>query len=144
MGEATIEHERLTAAPPLVEPEDVLPGEARVFRAASESLAGERRGIRGVWPFLVELIVTFVLVPVVLVIFFGVILIVGLVASALGDKQNQVFFDASGTLQRARFIEMAVKAGKSIYCEKPTAVTTAEARPCPAGSQTLTEQPARA
>ena len=52
MGEATIEHERLTAAPPLVEPEDVLPGEARVFRAASESLAGERRGIRGVWPFL--------------------------------------------------------------------------------------------
>ncbi|TML70404.1 MAG: divalent metal cation transporter [Actinobacteria bacterium] len=42
----------MTAAPPLVEPEDVLPGEARVFRAASESLAGERRGIRGVWPFL--------------------------------------------------------------------------------------------
>jgi manganese transport protein len=50
--EATIEHQRLTAAPPLVEPEDVLPGEARVFRAASQSLAGERRGIRGVWPFL--------------------------------------------------------------------------------------------
>ncbi len=52
MREATIEHQRLTAAPPLVEPEDVLPGEARVFRAASQSLAGERRGIRGVWPFL--------------------------------------------------------------------------------------------
>jgi len=52
VGEATTEHQRLTDAPPLVEPEDVLPGEARVFRAASQSLAGERRGIRGVWPFL--------------------------------------------------------------------------------------------
>jgi manganese transport protein len=36
----------------LVAPEDVLPGEARVFRAASDSLAGKRRGLRGVWPFL--------------------------------------------------------------------------------------------
>ncbi|WP_432797755.1 Gfo/Idh/MocA family protein [Poriferisphaera sp. WC338] len=40
---------------------------------------------------------------------------------------TEIFFDASGTLQRARFIEMAVKAGKAIYCEKPTAVTTDEA-----------------
>ena len=47
--------------------------------------------------------------------------------SALGDSSNQIFFDASGTLQRAKFVEMAVKAGKSIYCEKPTATTTAEA-----------------
>lgn len=39
----------------------------------------------------------------------------------------EIFFDASGTLQRARFIEMAVKAGKAIYCEKPTAVETEEA-----------------
>ncbi len=38
-----------------------------------------------------------------------------------------IFFDASGTLQRARFVEMAVKAGKAVYCEKPTAVETAEA-----------------
>ena len=45
----------------------------------------------------------------------------------LGDSQYQIFFDASGTLQRAGFVEMAVKAGKSIYCEKPTAVTTSEA-----------------
>jgi len=52
VGEATIEHKVATATPRLVEPEDVLPGEARVFRAASESLAGERRGIRGIWPFL--------------------------------------------------------------------------------------------
>jgi predicted dehydrogenase len=38
-----------------------------------------------------------------------------------------IFFDASGTLQRAGFVEMAVKAGKAVYCEKPTAVETAEA-----------------
>jgi manganese transport protein len=36
----------------LIEPEDVLPGEARVFQAAARSLAGERRGLRGLWPFL--------------------------------------------------------------------------------------------
>jgi predicted dehydrogenase len=47
--------------------------------------------------------------------------------SALGDSKNQVFFDASGTLQRAGFVERAVKAKKAIYCEKPTAVTTSEA-----------------
>ena len=47
--------------------------------------------------------------------------------AALGEKKNEVFFDASGTLQRAGFVERAVKAGKSIYCEKPTATTTAEA-----------------
>jgi predicted dehydrogenase len=46
---------------------------------------------------------------------------------ALGDKDNQIFFDASGTLQRAGFIEKAVKAGKAIYCEKPTATETVEA-----------------
>jgi predicted dehydrogenase len=45
----------------------------------------------------------------------------------LRDPAYQIFFDASGTLQRAKFVEMAVKAGKAIYCEKPTAVTTAEA-----------------
>jgi predicted dehydrogenase len=39
----------------------------------------------------------------------------------------EIFFDASGTLQRARFIEMAAAAGKAIYCEKPTATETAEA-----------------
>jgi predicted dehydrogenase len=46
---------------------------------------------------------------------------------ALDDSGNAIFFDASGTLQRARFVEAAVKAGKAIYCEKPTAVTCAEA-----------------
>ena len=52
MGESTTEHGRSTASPRLVEPEDVLPGEARVFSAASQSLAGETRGVRAVWPFL--------------------------------------------------------------------------------------------
>lgn len=47
--------------------------------------------------------------------------------AALGDAKNQIFFDASGTLQRAGFIERAVKAKKAIYCEKPTAVSAAEA-----------------
>ena len=46
---------------------------------------------------------------------------------ALGDDENQIFFDASGTLQRAGFIEKAVKAKKAIYCEKPTAVESKEA-----------------
>jgi len=49
------------------------------------------------------------------------------VQEVLNDPQNEIFFDASGTLQRAKFIEMAVKAKKSIYCEKPTAVTTKDA-----------------
>ena len=46
---------------------------------------------------------------------------------ALAEKRYEVFFDASGTLQRASFIERAVKHGKAIYCEKPTAVVTSEA-----------------
>ena len=47
--------------------------------------------------------------------------------SALSDPRYAIFFDASGTLQRAGFVERAVKARKAVYCEKPTAVTTAEA-----------------
>lgn len=47
--------------------------------------------------------------------------------AVLKDPRYQIFFDASGTLQRTGFIEKAVKAGKAIYCEKPTAVSTAEA-----------------
>lgn len=49
------------------------------------------------------------------------------VQAALDDPRDEVFFDASGTLQRRKFVEMAVKARKSIYCEKPTAPTAAEA-----------------
>jgi predicted dehydrogenase len=47
--------------------------------------------------------------------------------AALADRKNEIFFDASGTLQRAGFIEKAVKAKKAIYCEKPTATVTKEA-----------------
>jgi manganese transport protein len=36
----------------LATPADVLPGEARVFDAAQRALAGERRGLRALWPFL--------------------------------------------------------------------------------------------
>src|SRR5215471_11489056 len=36
---------------------------------------------------------------------------------ALADQQNEIFFDASSTLHRGQFIEMAVKARKAIYCE---------------------------
>ena len=48
---------------------------------------------------------------------------------ALDGKYGEfdIFFDASGTLQRAGFIERAVEAGLAIYCEKPTAVETSEA-----------------
>ncbi len=43
---------------------------------------------------------------------------------ALADAHNLIFFDASATLHRARFVEKAAAAGKAIYCEKPTAVDT--------------------
>jgi manganese transport protein len=42
-------HDRDALVHPL---DDVLPGEARVLEAAEESLAGRRRGLRGLWPFL--------------------------------------------------------------------------------------------
>ena len=42
-------HDRAAPEHPL---DDVLPGEARVLVAAQESLAGRRRGISGLWPFL--------------------------------------------------------------------------------------------
>jgi predicted dehydrogenase len=45
----------------------------------------------------------------------------------LADKSYEVFFDASATTLRKGFVEKAVKAGKAIYCEKPTATTTEEA-----------------
>jgi manganese transport protein len=38
--------------PATVEVGDVLPGEAATLRAAHETLRGERRGLRGLWPFL--------------------------------------------------------------------------------------------
>ncbi len=51
----------------------------------------------------------------------------GAIAGKHGDYE--VFFDASGTLQRAGFIEKACASDtiKAIYCEKPTATKTKEA-----------------
>ena len=46
---------------------------------------------------------------------------------ALSDPRYEIFFDSSGTQFRRQFVEAAVKAGKAIYCEKPTAVTTKDA-----------------
>jgi predicted dehydrogenase len=45
----------------------------------------------------------------------------------LADPYYEIFFDSSGTQFRKQFVERAVKAGKAVYCEKPTAVTTEEA-----------------
>src|SRR5262249_8707235 len=42
-------HDRAAPEHPL---DDVLPGEARVLAAAEEGLAGQRRGVRGLWPFM--------------------------------------------------------------------------------------------
>tara|TARA_R110002096_G_scaffold371455_11_gene564890 strand:- start:1056 stop:2204 length:1149 start_codon:yes stop_codon:yes gene_type:complete len=47
--------------------------------------------------------------------------------AALADDYNEIFFDASSTLHRAKFVEMAAAAKKAIYCEKPTAVELDEA-----------------
>ena len=45
------------------------------------------------------------------------------------EGNYEVFFDASGTLQRAGFLEMACESSmiKAVYCEKPTATESAEA-----------------
>jgi predicted dehydrogenase len=47
--------------------------------------------------------------------------------AALQNDDYPIFFDASSTLQRVDFVKRAVQANKAIYCEKPSATTTAEA-----------------
>ena len=47
--------------------------------------------------------------------------------SALSDPRMSVYFDAQTTLQRASGVKKAIQAGKHIYCEKPTATSTAAA-----------------
>jgi predicted dehydrogenase len=48
-------------------------------------------------------------------------------AKALADSHNVIYFDAQTTDRRAAAVKQAIAAGKHIYCEKPTAMSTAEA-----------------
>lgn len=47
--------------------------------------------------------------------------------SVLKDKEYKIYFDAQRTDLRVESVKKAVAAGKHIYCEKPSAVTTKEA-----------------
>jgi len=44
--------------------------------------------------------------------------------SVMADPAYQVYFDSQTTGRRAEGVRQAVKAGKHVYCEKPTAVST--------------------
>lgn len=44
--------------------------------------------------------------------------------SVLQDPQYSIYFDAQTTTQRADAMKKAIQAGKDVYCEKPTALTT--------------------
>ncbi|WP_228466799.1 Gfo/Idh/MocA family protein [Adhaeribacter swui] len=44
--------------------------------------------------------------------------------SVMQNPQYQIYFDAQTTGRRADGVRQAVKAGKHVYCEKPTAVST--------------------
>jgi len=46
---------------------------------------------------------------------------------ALADPQTQVYFDAQTTDRRVDAVTRAIEAGKHVYCEKPTALTTGDA-----------------
>jgi predicted dehydrogenase len=44
--------------------------------------------------------------------------------TVMDDPYYQIYFDSQTTGRRAEGVRQAVKAGKHVYCEKPTAVTT--------------------
>jgi len=48
-------------------------------------------------------------------------------AEALADDDNKIYFDAQTTDRRAKAVRQAIKAGKHIYVEKPTATSFREA-----------------
>jgi len=45
----------------------------------------------------------------------------------LADPQYSIYFDSQTTDRRVTAVKQAIAAGKHIYCEKPTALTTSEA-----------------
>ena len=47
--------------------------------------------------------------------------------AALADESNTIYFDAQTTDRRLADVSRAIKAGKHVYCEKPTATTTKDA-----------------
>jgi predicted dehydrogenase len=48
-------------------------------------------------------------------------------AACLANKADPIYFDATLTKVRAANVRRAIDAGKHVYCEKPLAMTTAEA-----------------
>ena len=49
------------------------------------------------------------------------------VEACLSDHDYAVYFDAQSTDRRVEWVTKAVEAGKCVYCEKPTALSAAEA-----------------
>ncbi|GHO70605.1 oxidoreductase [Ktedonobacter sp. SOSP1-52] len=47
--------------------------------------------------------------------------------SCLRSQEDEIYFDAQTTKQRYESVSAAIRAGKHIYCEKPTATDTREA-----------------
>jgi predicted dehydrogenase len=48
-------------------------------------------------------------------------------AACLANPDDEIYFDAQATTLRVESVKAAIRAGKHIYCEKPTATTSAEA-----------------